>query len=77
MALIRKFEPLSLQRNSLHDEIEARYAILEQDGKALVQINTVGRKTREMPGKTSQSLQLDRQSGKQLYDILKKAFQFD
>jgi hypothetical protein len=36
-----------------------------------------GRKTREFPGKISQTIQLDRVGGQALYKILKKAFDFD
>jgi hypothetical protein len=74
MALVRKFVPLELQRSTLHDEIEAKYAVFQKDGQGFVQINTYGRSTRDIPGKVSQSLQMDRQGAEQLIEILRKAF---
>lgn len=77
MALVRHFSRSSMQRNSLHDEIEAKYAVFERDGRVLLQIDTFGRKSRDIPGKKSQTLQLDEKGAKNLYDILKQAFNFD
>ena len=77
MAMIRKFVERSMERNSIHDEIEARYSIFERDGRSFLQIDTYGRKSREMPEKKSQSIQLDRGSGLELIKILKQAFHVD
>jgi len=77
MAMIRKFLERSMERNSIHDEIEARYSIFERDGRNFLQIDTYGRKSREMPEKKSQSIQLDRSSGLELLKILKQAFHVD
>ncbi|HEY8576077.1 MAG TPA: methionyl-tRNA formyltransferase [Devosia sp.] len=74
MALVRRFEKLDSERNQLHQEVEARYAIFERDGVGFVQINTYGRPDREMPGIASQSIQLDRQGAEALVDILRRAF---
>jgi hypothetical protein len=53
MALVRSFRLNPMDRNSLHDEIEPSYTVFERDGRVLLQIDTYGRKTREMPGKKS------------------------
>ncbi len=74
MALIRKFSKLESERTSLHEEIEARYTVFERDGQGFVQINTYGTLGREMPGKVSQSIQLDQQGAEALIGILRKAF---
>lgn len=66
-----------MDRNSLHDEIEATYTVIDWDGRVLVQIDSYGRDTREIPGKKSQSIQLDREGGLALFKILKSAFRFD
>ncbi len=66
-----------MERNSVHDEIDAKYAIFELDGRSFVQIDSFGRDSREMPGKKSQTIQLDRDSGLQLIKILKEAFHVD
>ena len=58
----------------LHDEIDASYYAYELDGRKLLQINTAGRKSREIPDKVSQSIQLDENSAKQLFEILGSHF---
>ena len=74
MALVTKFEKLDSERHQLHEEVEARYTVFERDGKGFVQVNTYGTPSREMPGKVSQSIQLDRRGAEQLARILKEAF---
>jgi hypothetical protein len=74
MALVRRFDKLDSERTSLHEEVEARYSAFERDGQGFVQINTYGRPGREVPGKVSQSIQLDRDGAEALMAILQKAF---
>lgn len=76
MALIREFERKNIDRASLHQEIRAKYAVIERDGRVLLQIDTYGRSSRENPDKVSQSLQLDRQGAERLFRILKTEFGF-
>lgn len=77
MALLKRFDRKEMERNSLHDEIVASYTVFERDGRVLLQIDSYGREEREMPGKKSQSIQLDRDGAFQLYSILKREFQFE
>lgn len=76
MALIRKFDHKSMDRNSIHDEIDATYTVFERDGRTFVQIDSYGRDDREIPGKKSQTIQLDEIGAVQLFSILKSAFNF-
>ncbi|BCG95028.1 methionyl-tRNA formyltransferase [Mesorhizobium sp. 131-2-1] len=76
MARISDFVRGTLQRVSLHDPIDATYFTYEMDGRRLLQINTAGRKDREIPNKVSQSIQLDQDSAEQLFAILKDHFGF-
>lgn len=76
MARIAKFDEGRLTRLSLHDPIDATYYAYEFDGRKLLQINTSGRSSREMPDKVSQSIQLDEASARSLYEILKRHFGF-
>ncbi len=77
MALIRRFIRKSMDRNSIHDEIEATYSTFERDGRVFIQIDSYGRNDREMPGKKSQTIQLDQRGAEELYTILKQEFRFD
>lgn len=51
MALVRRFTQRDHDRVSLHDEVEATYTSFERDGRVLLQIDTYGRNTRQVPGK--------------------------
>lgn len=74
MALVKSFTRKYMERNSLHEEIEASYTAFERDGRVFIQIDTYGRDTREMPGKKSQTIQLDREGATALFNILKREF---
>jgi hypothetical protein len=76
MALIKTFEEKRRDRQSIHDSIDATYAVFERDGRTFVQIDTRGRAERENPEKVSQRPQLDRRSARELFDILRDAFGF-
>jgi hypothetical protein len=45
-------------------------------GNGLLQLSTYGSGNREMPGKTSQTLQFTRETAAQLFLILKEEFKF-
>jgi hypothetical protein len=57
---------------SLHDETEAT----ERDGPVILQIDTYGRSTRQVQGKQSQTIQINREGVQVLYGILKHEFHF-
>ncbi len=76
MALIRQFTRKDRDRISLHEEIEATYSTFERDGRTILQIDTYGRETRKVPGKQSQTIQIDREGAEALYGILKREFHF-
>jgi hypothetical protein len=77
MALIRSFTHKHMERNSLHEEIDATYTTFERDGRILLQIDSYGRDNRQIPGKKSQCIQLDRTGAMALYRILKREFALD
>ena len=76
MALIKSFEHKSMDRNSIHDGINATYTTFERDGRKFIQVDSYGRAEREIPGKKSQTFQLDEKSARELFDILRDCFQF-
>jgi hypothetical protein len=77
MALIRNFTRTERNRYSVHDEIEATYSTFERDGRMFFQLDSYGRKDRQVPGKQSQTIQLDRQGGLALYKLLGQTFHFE
>jgi hypothetical protein len=76
MALSKSFEHKSMDRNSIHDRIDATYTIFERDGRKFIQVDSYGRAEREIPGKTSQTFQLDGKFARDLFDILRDCFHF-
>ncbi|MGD9980657.1 MAG: methionyl-tRNA formyltransferase [Hyphomonadaceae bacterium] len=74
MALIKAFERKDLERNKVHDPIEASFTSFTDGDRKFVQIDTHGRPTREMPGKKSQTIQLDEAGARALVDILQREF---
>lgn len=76
MARIEVFEEAEILRMQLHDVVDAKYYKHERDGEKLLQISTFGRPSRDLPGKLSQTIQLDATSGQQLFDILRSHFGF-
>jgi hypothetical protein len=76
MALVRSFTRKPMERNSLHEEVDATYTVFENDGRVLLQIDSYGRENRQIPGKKSQSLQLDKAGAAALFAILKHEFLF-
>lgn len=65
------------ERNTVHDLVNATYDIFELEGEVFFQLDTYGRTSREIPGKISQSIQLDRETAKYIIKLLADAFAFD
>ena len=75
MALIKTLPLKTLERNGIHDAVDATYSVFSIDGQRYLQIDSYGRPDREHPGKRSQSIQLDRESALTLLAIIKREFQ--
>ncbi len=76
MARVSTFSREIIGRISLHEEVDAQLFTYDLDGRKLMQINTVGRPTRELPGKVSQSLQFDEASARELFEAFRDHFGF-
>ena len=61
-------------RYSIQDEVEAKYSVFEKDGEKFFQIDTYGRSNRVETEKSSQIIQLDEGSAKELIKLLIKEF---
>ena len=71
---IKTIEKLEKDRNSVHDKVYTTYSTFNYGGKHYVQIDMYGRSDREMPGKISQTVQLDEESAKYLFELIKKEY---
>ncbi|MEM9670053.1 MAG: methionyl-tRNA formyltransferase [Pseudomonadota bacterium] len=77
MALVRVFKEKEMNMNSIHEEIEATFTTFERDGRKFLQVDTYGKSTRDMPGKKSQSIQLDEVGAERFFSILRSHFGFN
>ncbi|MGD9753599.1 MAG: hypothetical protein AB7W59_21605 [Acidimicrobiia bacterium] len=74
MAFIARFEQRPLTPRAVHKDVLCGYNAIDVKGQQILQLETYGTDDREMPGKISQSLQLDRDGAAQLKQILERAF---
>jgi len=74
MALVTKMSRITKGRNAVHGEVDCTYLIFEDAGQTYLQLDTYGSTARSIPGKVSQSLQINEASAKQLRQLLRQAF---
>ena len=74
MALIREFTRIHKESNRVHDTVECGWTLFESNGETFVQLDPYGSSGREVPGKVSQSVQLDEAGAAALIRILQQAF---
>lgn len=75
LALISEFIELASGEGKRHPTtVQCGWRILSTDSGPLLVLESYGSSTRKLPGKTSQSLQLDRQGASELKKVLERAF---
>jgi hypothetical protein len=74
MALITEFTELQKERNQVHGVVECGYSTFEVEGARYLQLDTFGSTERQIPGKTSQSIQLNERSAAQLKALIERTF---
>jgi hypothetical protein len=74
VAKIVEFHEVPSERNQVHEAVECGYRVIEAAGQRLVQLDTYGSVHRAVPGKVSQSIQLDEGGAEELVAILFRAF---
>ncbi|MBO8161848.1 MAG: methionyl-tRNA formyltransferase [Thermosipho sp. (in: Bacteria)] len=63
------------ERNRVHEIVEASYlTFIDDKGNKFFQIDTYGTKYRKLKNKLSQTIQFDKETAKELIEILKKEF---
>ncbi|GHV30966.1 hypothetical protein AGMMS4952_18790 [Spirochaetia bacterium] len=79
MALLQKklFSEIAKERNQIHEYTEASYTVFSKDGQTIFQLDTFGTSHRKVPGKISQSLQIDKEMAEVLVQKLRFAFNID
>ena len=73
MAIVRKLEPITLEIDAKHTEVNCTYSIIvDNAGEKYLQIDTYGSKKRKIPGKKSQSVRFSSEAIEQLKAIIEK-----
>lgn len=70
MAIVRKLEKITLERDSKHTEVECTYSVINSVDGSYLQIDTYGSKERQEQGKKSQSIRLSPEAIRQLRTII-------
>ena len=71
MAIITAFERADRVLRGRHPtKVVAKYLIDEVEGRKVLQLNTYGSNQRQVPGKLSQTLQIDDAAARELFDTL-------
>ena len=71
---IDTIKKLDKEHYSVHEKVVTTYSVFEADGKKYIQFDTYGKSSREIPGKISQSMQLDKDSAICIVDMLRREF---
>ena len=71
MAIVRKLEEVTLERESKHTEVDCTVAIVESNGEKFLQIDTYGSSHRKILGKKSQSIRITGEAIEQLRQLLR------
>ncbi|MGD6873740.1 hypothetical protein ACQCU1_16305 [Sutcliffiella horikoshii] len=77
MALIKgnTMKKITRERNAIHNEVDNTYtSFIDKEGNRILQIDTYGSSQREYRGKVSQSIQFDRDSAREVLNVIKKEF---
>ncbi len=71
MAIVRRLERVTLERDTQHTEVEGTYSVVTDDtGRRYLQVDTYGSGTRKLRGKKSQSIRFSPEAIAQLREIL-------
>ncbi len=75
MALVKKFDHFGAgERGRVHGVVACTYATFDVDGNRYLQLDTYGSSERAIPGKVSQSIQVDREGARLLKALLQRSF---
>mgnify|MGYP001447539517 CR=1 FL=1 len=69
---IDTIKKLDKEHYSVHEKVVTTYSVFKVDEKKYV--HTYGKSSREIPGKISQSIQIDKESAIYIVDMLRREF---
>lgn len=75
MARVVRFRELPrANRRMFRTEVDCGYRIVSEQGLRMLHLETYGSQDRQIPGKVSQSLQLDERAAAELLRLIREAF---
>ena len=74
MALVRSFQHRPDTEIRFRTEVHCGYSVGNINGTTILHLETYGSSARAIPGKVSQSIELDERSAKELLSIIRSAF---
>lgn len=74
MAFVRSFSEKPSAQASFRSETDCGYRIVDFRGQTVLHLETYGSAGRQIPGKVSQSLQLDEDAARELHGLIERAF---
>ena len=74
MALIGEFHQVNSDKSVLHKPVSCGWRAFYAGEVKVLQLDTYGSNTRQIPNKVSQSIQLDREGAAQLLKLIKDTF---
>jgi hypothetical protein len=74
VALVERLEAAAITRPSIHESVDCGYAIVDAEGRRVLQVETYGSRNRKMRGKMSQTLQFTEDAARELRRIIEVAF---
>jgi hypothetical protein len=74
VALIRDFRQVSSDKTGVHKPVSCGWQAFSSDGQTVLQLDTYGSEERQILGKVSQSIQLDREGAAALLKLIRQSF---
>ncbi|WP_081429560.1 hypothetical protein [Solidesulfovibrio magneticus] len=74
MAIVRNLEPISLEKDTNHTEVNATFTVVSNAKEKFLQIDTYGSPNRQIHGKKSQSIRFSTAAISQLKEIIATHF---
>ncbi len=74
MALIGEFHHVTSDKSALHKPVSCGWRAFHAGDMKILQLDTYGSDTRQIPNKVSQSIQLDREGAAELLKLIRDTF---
>lgn len=74
MALVRDFHQVNSDKAVVHKPVSCGWRAFRAGDVTILQLDSYGSETRQIPNKVSQSIQLDREGAEELLKLIRNTF---